>query len=461
MVSRPCRLTARDPSNPQIALTTAPAGRKVWGLGRYWKFFWPLGLMSLALQSGAIYRNFVLLDLPDGVRALALFTLAQSVVQPLMASLVFSSQLSTIMVKSRGDLKACLKFFLGFILALEIILNVIAWTPAGPALVPALFTIGPEEVEEVLRYLKIFGPILFFHGAMAFMNGLLVRAHRTGLLTLSRIFNLCLLLLNLSIGLRISDDPVAIIGWSWGIADGLTLALVIWFFMRKCPALPSETANSPPGLPTLLRFFLPMALTSIMFALNRPILFNILTRLNPDQDPAGPDVTGLIAAVSLALSFGFIFQGQVNQYRHVGATFAKQDPSGCRAFLAQLSGGVTALYLLGVFSPFARVFLERIQGAPPAIAEDARQTLFLLLPVPIIVGWRNFFHSLAMVHRRTAIMGIAALNRNLVTALGGLAFLWTGTLSPVGAGMVILAGFAAEALTVTPWRTRRRSHALN
>jgi hypothetical protein len=421
-------------------------------MASYWKFYWPLGLMSLALQSGILFRNFILLGLPDGVRALAVFTLALSVVQPLMAALVFMSQLSTIMVNSRADLAACTRFLWIFLLALEAILVPLAWTPAGAAILPHLFSVGDQDVTTVLRYLTYFVPILILHGLAGFLGGLLVRARRTGLLTLTRMLNLGLLLGFLFVGTRLSDDPVIIIGWSWILADGLTVALAYILVRQGCPPLPAASTDGPPPLKTLFKFFYPMALTSIMFALNRPILFNIITRLNPDQDPAGVEVNALIAALSLAFSFGFIFQGLVNQYRHVGATFSKEDPDGSRRFLGQLVLAVSLLYGLALVTPFAGWFLEVVQGAGEPLVSMAILTILCLLPVPAVVGWRNFFHGLAMVHHRTFIMGVAALNRNLVTAIGGLAFLSAGQLTPTTVGLVMLGGFVAEALTVTPWR---------
>jgi hypothetical protein len=193
-------------------------------------------------------------------------------------------------------------------------------------------------------------------------------------------------------------------------------------------------------------YFLPMALNTVMFALSRPIVFAFVTA----AAAGGVLRTGeaAVAGLSLAFSFGMIFQGTINQIRHVFATFGRDDASGVRRFLVHVTVLVTALCLASCISPLNRWYFAHFQGAEGLVLEVALDAMWVLVLVPTVIAWRNYYHGLAMVKRRTLGMGIGGILRNVAIYLACLVLVKLGWFSHFWAAAMLVFGFATEALTV-------------
>jgi Na+-driven multidrug efflux pump len=351
------------------------------------------------------------------------------------------------LIRSRQTLKAGIQFVATVTLLLVGILSVFSFSPIGSVLLRQLFPVGGEEIQVIIAYLRWFIPFLIFSGITALISGLFIQWHRTGVFTSVRVFELVVLISSLFVGIRISDNPVLIIGVSGNIGRGLaTLLSCILFFRVRRPFPPHEAeSHQPDHYHQFFKLFWPMAVTSVLFSFNRPILFFFITRI-PDASSETTDL--VIAAVTLGISFILIFQSITNQYRNVGATFSREDPVGTRNFNIELNLVLTLLLLLAILSPFMNLFLYHLQNARGEVLEAARLAVLIMLPTHLIIAFRNYFHGLAMVHGKTGIMGFAGLNRNVTTALLSFFFLQIGWLNVAGASTVMVMGFVAEAATV-------------
>ena len=156
----------------------------------------------------------------------------------------------------------------------------------------------------------------------------------------------------------------------------------------------------------------------------------------------------MIAGLSLAFNFNMLFQSTVNQFRNLSVTFGTRDLPGLRRFMKRVTAVVAMVMLICVASPVARLFMRYLQGASGAALDVACQALWPLIAVPVVIAFRNYYHGLAMVRRRTGAMAAGGASRNLVIVLCGPMLLALGWYNHVAAAAMLLTGFTAEAATV-------------
>ncbi len=412
---------------------------------RYWTFFWPLALLGIAFQSSRLAQNYILLEMESGVSKLALYSLALSFFMPFQAALDFLPQTCTILIRDRNSFRSGIRFVAILTVALLAALGLFSFTPLGHFLLPTLFELSTGDTQTFILYLRWFLPFLVFQSSTALLSGLLIQWHRTGVFTFVRLFELFILLAALFVGIRLTGDPVLLIGAAGNLSRGASALLALFLFLKFRKPFPEDAVEVSAGGAAFLRLFWPMALTSIMFAFNRPILFYFLTKvpyLSRDQ------IDLVIAGVTLGMSFVLLFQSTANQYRHVGATFTRTDPLGTLRFLVELTVLLCLILVLSILSPALEAFLTVLQNADGLLLQAAKAAVYVMLPTPIILAVRNYFHGVAMTRQRTGIMSLAGLSRVLVTTFGSWICFQLGWLNIIGASAIIVIGFLAEALTV-------------
>jgi hypothetical protein len=110
--------------------------------------------------------------------------------------------------------------------------------------------------------------------------------------------------------------------------------------------------------------------------------------------------------------------------------------------------GVTGVMVLAAATPFAVFFLRDLQNAHGEILRMARQAVWPMCFAPLVVTWRNYYHGLTMVHRRTGGMMVGGLARNASVLLCAPALVALGLYDHVAAAGMLVLAFAAEAAAV-------------
>jgi hypothetical protein len=185
-----------------------------------------------------------------------------------------------------------------------------------------------------------------------------------------------------------------------------------------------------------------------MFSLSRPILYSFLGRL--------PDPAPIIAALRVGFDFALIFHNLLNQFRHLFVTFGKADLPGVRRFMIRVTAVVVGGMLLVTMTPLAHVLLRDLIGVRGEVLTMSRHVLMVMCLLPILVSFRNYFHGLAMIDRRTGPMGAGAVIRNLATYGASALLLGLGRLNHVTAAAILTVGFLGETLVVIFWHPMAR-----
>ena len=414
-------------------------GRHESALHRYWRFYWPLALTGVAMVLAMQFQNGALARYPDAVTELAVFALASSTFGFFNAGLNFTPQLSNVFARSPHGKRLSHRFVSIWSLALTLPLVGIVSTDAGAAGVGLAFGIDHALTARILQYLLYMLPLLFVTAQRMFYSGLLVQAQLTGwVTTLNAVF-------------LAASVAVLVVGFGLGLAPVVTLVgaqtlagLLHWgltaLIMRYRYRWPVMLEHEDLTVRELLRFFLPMTATGVMFAVSRPLLYAFVGRM--------PDGIASIAAMRVAFDFSTMFQQAANQFRHFFVTFGLDDIRTKRRFMALVCSGITAIMLAIALTPLSEWLLGDLLGIEGRVLEHAVEVILVMCLMPLAIVTRNYFHGALMVRRRTGGMAVGGTLRVLVIgALAQVAYL-AGWLDHVVAAFILLLGFAAETASV-------------
>ncbi len=441
----------------------------------YWRFYWPLALTGVAMLLAPQIHNRALASYPDAKRELAIFALALSVFGLFRATLAFVPQMANVLVRSAGSYRRVRLLVVIVCAALTAPVAFLAFTPPGEAVLRAALALDGVALDSVVRYLRFCTPLLISNGLVQFYTGLLVQAKRTGTVTLLGVLKLAGAVVVLVVGWELGWTPVTALSLSLLLPSLGHLALTYIVHLsiyadpaegqapwKVRPARYDRDARRPSGLASLSRasaerpercgpndvvtwrgaldFFWPVALTACMFALSRPIIYLFLMRL--------PEGEAGVAALRVSFTFAIIFHNPVNQFRHFFVTFAREDLEGVRRFMARIVVVLVAIMVLLAATPLLRLCFRYLLNIKADVLDAAVRAFWPMCLMPAVVAFRNYYHGLALLNRRTLGMGLGGIGRNVAVYTACLVLLRFGLLGSATAAWVLLLGFAAEAAVV-------------
>ena len=406
----------------------------------YGRFYWPLALSGYALLLEHQIQNGVLAQYPRAELELSTFALASSSFQLVNALLVFIPQMVAVMARTEADQRLCARFakWAGLLLSLPLLF--MAFMPAGNRLLAWWMNISGEQLPAVTRYLQWLAPLVLINAYRLYCTGVLVLAERTRVVTALNGVHLGVLTAVLLSGFQAGWDALSTLAVATVAANVLLAALSHVMARRTRIHLHAAGVAPTASMRGLLVFFWPLAATSMMFAMTRPVLYAYVNLT------AGAVAT--VAALRVAFDFCGMFQNPINQFRHVYATFGAEDPKGVARFMFRVTAGYLAVMALVVFTPMSRLFFGRLMGLDGEVLRLTLRAVRVLLLLPLLIMVRNLYHGRMMVRRKTMGMAVAAVLRVGAIALAAKGLLSLGWLNASSGAAVLAAGFLAEALAV-------------
>lgn len=405
----------------------------------YWQFYWPLALTGLAMVLSVQFQNAALARFPDAAVELAVFALAYGTFGFFRASLNFVNQLSNVYARSPRGARITLRFVIMAALVLTVPLLGLAWLPAGEALLRTVYAMDSALAARVTEYLHYLSPLLMVAALRFYYTGLLIQARLTGWVTLLNAMFLGAVIAGLVVGFSLGWRPVTVLVGAEGAAMLLHLTGVV-LVKRHFYRLPSTPEHQHLRYRELLAFFVPVSTTGVMFALSRPVLYAFVSRTEG----------GILAIAALRVAFDFstLFQQAANQFRHFFVTFGLDDLPGKRRFMVLVWAGLTAVMVLFAVTPLSNLIWRDLMGIPEEVRALAVQSLLVLCLMPAVIIFRNYYHGLLMVQRRTVGMAAGAMLRVAGIYLAAQLLFSLGWLNHVTASLVLILGFVIEAAVV-------------
>lgn len=405
----------------------------------YWRFYWPLALTGLALVLSTQFQNAALARYPDAVRELAIFALAQGTFQFFNAALSFTPQLSNVYARSAHGFRTSLYFILAIATLLMVIQGLLALTTTGHRIIAGIYDLSGDLLTRVCEYLALLMPVLLINAARLFMNGTLVQTRLTGWVTGLNVLYLTTTVVVLYIGFQAGwHVTYTMVGAQTGAAAiHLAASMVV---RQRLYTWPTRPEHGDLTVTELLRFFIPVTTDGVMFALSRPVLYAFVGRT--------PDGLLYIAALRVGFDFSTMFQQAANQFRHFFVTFGLDDLAAKRRFMTLVGAGITAIMLIVAITPASEWVLTRALGIDTQIKTRSVEVILVMCALPTLILFRNYYHGLLMVQRRTLGMATGGILRVAGIYLIAQALYAGQSLNHITAAATLLAGFLIEALVV-------------
>ncbi len=410
----------------------------------YISFYWPLLLMGLAMISVGQFQNGVLTRYPEASRKLAIFAFATGTFQLFLASMGFVSQMVNVLGRDRRSRMKCLKFTLVVCLCFTAPPAFLAFAPKGRAFLAAIYSIDSATLESVIRYLRLMLPLIFIQGLRQYYSGLIIQARRTLVATLLIVLQFEVLVGILILGLHRSWPAVETLVFSQ-MASFVMHMILAWLLSKVlCKQSRIDLLHGELTYGHILAFFWPVAVTSIVFSLSRPILYALVKR-------AGEGVHGenIVATLRISFTFAMIFHFSMNQFRHLFITFGREHFPTIRRFMIRVLAIVTVVMILVVATPLSTILLRDILGVEGEVLRMADESLWILCLIPLVVTLRNYFHSLSLVNRRTGPMALGAILRNVSIFVSAWLLYRNAALTHMSASAVLVMGFVVETIIVS------------
>ena len=192
---------------------------------------------------------------------------------------------------------------------------------------------------------------------------------------------------------------------------------------------------------SIFQFWVPLAATWVMMAVEGPFLAAVIARLS--------DPTFNLAAHGVAFAVAILIEAPVIMLMSA-STALVEDASSYRRmwiFTWTLNVATTLLLVLLLAPPLFDLVMEGLIGLPPRVAGLTYGALWLFLPWPAAIGYRRFLHGLLIRSGRTRLVALGTVLR--LVGMGGTALLlyfladipgaWVGAAS-------LSAGVCVEAL---------------
>lgn len=280
----------------------------------------------------------------------------------------------------------------------------------------------PEEIVDPARVgLMIMLPWTWAIGYRRFQQGMLIRSGYSNAVGIGTVIRLLADLMVLAIGYFTNVFPgivVATCAQSTGV-----ISEAVYSGLRVKPVLENGIKREDPGVGLSWgdfgKFYFPLALTSLLSLIWQPIGTSALSRL-PLVIPSlavWPVVSGLVFMVR---SLGFAYNEVVVALLGIHGS-SKQ----LRRFSLGLSLGVTALHLIIAATSLSAIWFEKITALEPNLAELARVSFWLALPVSALSVVTSWYQGAIVYSEKTrAISESFALFLGTMVMLLGAGILW-------------------------------------
>jgi hypothetical protein len=418
---------------------------------RIFRAWWPLAAswMLMGLELPAV--SAVVARLPEPQINLAaygvVFALSMIIESPIIMLLAASTALS----RDWDSYLKVRRFMMNAGAFLTTLHVVIAFTPVYYFVVVDLIG-APSAIIEPARWgLMIMTPWTWSIAYRRFNQGVLIRFGHSNAVGLGTAVRLSANLVVLSIGYLVGTMPGIIVAAS-AVSMGV-MSEALFVGLRVRPILKRLQQIKPDGDPltlkTFLRFYIPLALTSLLTLLVQPIGSAAISRMPGALESLAvwPVVSGLLF---LLRSVGIAYNEVV-----VALLGEPQAQESLRRFAKILSLSLTAILFLVTATPLAGFWFRELSGLSPALAHLAQSSLWFALLLPAFSVWQSWYQG-SLVYARTTrgVTEAMALSLIVSSAILGAGVLWGRITGLYIAQAAFTLGGLAQMLWLA-YRTRR------
>lgn len=407
------------------------------------KFWLPLAATWLMMAVEGPFLAAVIARLGDPEIQLAAFGVAFAFALILEAPVIMMMSASTALVKDRESFRELYRFAMRVGLGVTALMTVLLVPAVFRAVAEGGIGLPPTVAEVTWRALLVLLPWPGAIGYRRFYHGLLISSNLTRRVAYGTVVRLTTMA-STALVLAVSAPPlggaaVAGIALSAGVSAEALMSRIMAAGARR-EVLKRSDGGGALGLAGLLRFYLPLALTSLLGLGVQPVVTFFVGHAR--------EALASLAVLPVVTALVFVFRALGLAYQEVVIALVGDDAAGVpalRRFALTLGVGLTGLLALIAATPAARLWFEGVSGLTPELAALARIPTAILIPIPAGTVWLCFERGILVARRRTTpVTHATGLEVGVIIAVLWMA---TGPLNLVGAtaaGVALLAGRVAS-----------------
>ena len=389
------------------------------------------------------------------------FSLALALAAPSISMLAVSTSLS----RDRVSYRRGRGYMLWLSLGLTLVHFILAFTPAFELVVLGLISAPLELAEPVRSGFRILLPLVPSLALRRYQYGVLIRCGKTRAVSLGTVTRL-LLEVVLAIGLFQYTGLDGVVVASTAIATGVVYE-AIYATIRVRPVVQKNLLSITPGHAPLswerfLRFYLPLALTTLMQMLLQPLVSASLSRM--------PDSIGSLALWPVLFGVLLVINSAAIAFVEVVIVHLDQPGSieALRRFALRLAVLLALVPLALSVTPLGDLWLIRFAALPADLLQQAKIALWLVIPLPALTTISSTLQGTLINGQRTRgvteadAMSLAAVAMLLTlgTLLGGRPCLGevegsAAVLCGVSGVYIAVAAYAIGSVVRNLWLWRR------
>jgi len=384
-------------------------------LGAIFLFWLPLAGMWILMAVEQPIINAAITRQPEPTVNLAAFgiTFAISLIieGPVVQLLTAGTALST----SLGQYKRLLSFTHVLGLGLSLLHLIIGLSPLYAFITRTVMGV-PEHLIDISR--AAFIVMAPWTGAIAYRRlwqGVLIRYGKTAAIPVTMAIRLgCSLLVLFTVPRFFPETEGALLGaiaLSAGVIAGAVAAFGFTrgIVKKEIPAVSEETKDL--DYKDLVRFYLPLALTSFIILAVRPLLSMGIAK--------APFPVKSLAVWPVLMSFIFIFNSMALSFQEVVVSLMANpnNRSNLKRFATILSMSLGFLYLIVVLTPLADFWFKDITGLEEELLPFTLIPSLILILSPLVLPLTSLYRGFHVTDHRTKIIAQAVIV-NMLTLVG-------------------------------------------
>ncbi len=368
-------------------------------MGRIFKTWWPLAASWLLMGAELPVIAAVMARLADPKISLAayggvVFPLALMIEAPIIMLLAASTALS----KDMDSYLLVRRFMMVTSAILTALHLIVALTPLYYLVVQDLIGAPLEIVEPARIGFIILIPWTWSIAYRRFNQGVLIRFGHSETVGIGTVIRLLADAAALIIGYLIGGIPGIVVGASAVSVGVISEAIYSGIVVR--PVVKNQLRSEPPlAVPLTWRaffdFYIPLAMTSLIFLLAQPIGSAAISRM--------PNALASLAVWPVVSGLVFMFRSPGVAYNEVVVALMERPRSYTvlRRFTNWLALLTFFALLLVTATPISTWWFERVSALSPDLAELARISLWLALPLPVMSVLQSWYQGSLLHGRRT------------------------------------------------------------
>jgi hypothetical protein len=369
-------------------------------LRRIFTVWWPLAAswILMGIELPALSAVIARLDQPEINLAAyggVVFPLALIIESPIIMLLAASTALS----KDRNSFNLVRQYMMSAGALLTALHIIVAFTPFYYVVIRGILGV-PEEIVEPARIgMMIMTPWTWSIAYRRFHQGILIRFGHSKAVGQGTMVRLGADLLVLVVGYLVGTIPGVVVGTSAVALGVVSEAIYVGWITH--PVLKYELMPAPPiEKPLTWRlfgaFYIPLMMTSLLMLLANPIGSAALSRM--------PQALDSLAVWSVVTGLVFILRSLGIAYNEVVVALLEETGSfaNLKRFAEILSGVSTLILLLITATPLSILWFAKITALSPELAELARLSLWLALPLLALSVMQSWYQGAILYNRRTS-----------------------------------------------------------